>query len=180
MIITHVRHCIRPSQRVQGTLRIFLQLSAHAEIPSTITMPCMKLLYPLFLLAACGAAQKEVAMQGTDLDLARVAGDWHGEYKGAESGRTGPVNFSLQVGSHTAEGEVMMDGAKTLKNAFVKVQRKEVKGSIAPYTDPACSCEIETSFLGTVSDGEINGTFESKLGATGQVQSGTWSVQRKP
>ncbi len=140
----------------------------------------MKLMYPLVFLFACGAAQKDVAMQGSDLDIARVAGDWQGEYKGDDSGRTGPVSFSLQVGSHTAEGQVMMDGATPLKIAFVKVQRNEVKGTIAPYTDPKCSCEVETSFFGTVDADQIGGTYESKLGATGQVQAGTWSVQRKP
>jgi hypothetical protein len=142
-------------------------------------MPDMKLLYPLVFLFACGGAQRDVAMKGSDLDIARVAGDWEGEYKGAESGRTGPVSFSLQVGSHTAEGQVMLGGATPLKIEFVKVQRNEVKGTMAPYTDPACSCQVETSFLGTVNEGEIYGTFESKLGSTGQVQSGTWTVQRK-
>lgn len=140
----------------------------------------MKLLYPLLFLVACAGSQKEVAMQGSDLDIARVAGDWQGEYMGTESGRSGPVSFSLQVGSHTAEGNVMMGGATPLKIAFVKVSRNEVKGTIAPYTDPACSCSVETSFLGTVGGDEINGTFESRVSTTGQVQSGTWSVQRKP
>lgn len=138
----------------------------------------MKLMYPLLFLAACGAGHKDVAMQGTDLDLARVAGDWQGEYKGNESGRTGPVSFSLQVGSHTAEGQVML-GETPLKIEFVKVKRSEVKGSIAPYMDPMCSCEVETSFLGTLGGDEIAGTFETRVSKTGQVQSGTWSVQRK-
>ena len=140
----------------------------------------MKLMFPLVFLFACGAAQKDVAMQGSDLDLARVAGDWQGEYKGDDTGRAGAVEFSLQMGSHTAEGQVMMDGATPLKIAFVKVQKNDVKGTIAPYTDPKCSCEVETSFLGTVGEDQITGTFESKLSTTGQVQSGTWSVQRKP
>ena len=133
----------------------------------------------LVALVACGGGQKEVAVQGSDLDLVRVAGDWQGEYKGAESGRTGPVSFSLQLGSHTAEGEVVMGGATPLKIAFVKVKQDEVKGTIAPYTDPACSCEVETTFFGTVANDVINGTFETKLGTTGKVQTGTWSVTRK-
>jgi hypothetical protein len=61
----------------------------------------------------------------------------------------------------------------------VKVSENEVKGTIAPYTDPACSCEVETTFNGTLGNDEIDGTFESKLGATGQTQTGTWSVTRK-
>ena len=133
----------------------------------------------LVALAACGGSQKAVAVQGNDLDLARVAGDWHGEYKGNESGRSGPVSFSLQVGSHTAEGQVIMGGATPLKIEFVKVNKDEVKGTIAPYTDPNCSCQVETTFLGNLANDAIDGTFETKLGTTGQVQTGTWSVTRK-
>ncbi|MBL9013161.1 MAG: hypothetical protein JNL83_03240 [Myxococcales bacterium] len=131
------------------------------------------------LAAACGGSQKEIAVQGSDKDLVGVAGDWEGEYKGNESGRSGPVTFSLQLGSHIAEGQVVMGGATPLKVEFVKVEAGKVKGTIAPYTDPQCSCQVETTFLGIVGDGSINGTFETKLGGTGQVQTGTWNVTRK-
>lgn len=117
-------------------------------------------------------------MQGSESDLEQVAGDWQGEYKGTESGRSGPVSFSLRLGFHIAEGEVVMGGATPLKVEFVKVSHGEVKGTIAPYTDPNCSCQVETTFLGTLGNGAITGTFETKL-ATGQMQSGTWSVKRK-
>jgi hypothetical protein len=142
-------------------------------------MQLMKLMFAVALLVGCAASQKEVAVQGTDLDLARVAGDWEGEYKGVESGRTGPVSFSLQVGSHTAEGQVVMGGATPLKINFVKIKQNEVKGTIAPYVDPRCSCEVETSFLGRLGNDEIDGTFETKVSATGQTQTGNWSVRRK-
>lgn len=138
----------------------------------------MKKLFILAALVACGGSQKEVSVQGDDLDLARVAGDWEGEYKGTESGRSGPVTFSLQVGSHTAEGQVVMGGATPLKIEFVKVNKDEVKGTIAPYTDPNCSCEVQTTFLGHFGNDAINGTFETKLSTTGQVQTGTWNVTR--
>ncbi len=139
----------------------------------------MKVSLLLACMLACGGGQKEVAVEGSDLDLARIAGDWEGEYKGTESGRTGPVKFSLQVGSHTAEGQVFMGGATPLKIEFVNVKKGEVKGTIAPYTDPACSCEVQTTFTGTLSTDAINGMFETKVSATGQIQSGTWSVTRK-
>jgi hypothetical protein len=142
-------------------------------------MPAMKWILALAVAAACGGSQKEVAVQGSDLDLARIAGDWQGEYKGNESGRTGPVTFSLQVGSHTAEGQVVMGGATPLKIEFIKVKEGEVRGTIAPYTDPNCTCQVETTFDGTLGKDVINGTFETKLSTTGQVQSGTWQVARK-
>lgn len=139
----------------------------------------MKPMYLLCVLAACGASQKEVAVKGSDLDLARIAGDWQGEYTGTESGRSGPASFSLQVGSHTAEGQVVMGGATPLRIEFVQVKRGEVKGTIAPYTDPNCACVVETTFLGTLGTDTISGSFETKL-ATGAVQTGTWSVHKKP
>jgi len=142
-------------------------------------MAAMKWMLSLAMLVACGGGQKDVAMKGSDLDLARVAGDWEGEYKGNESGRTGPVSFSLQVGSHTAEGQVVMSGATPLKIEFVGVKQNDVRGTIAPYMDPNCSCQVETTFLGTLANDTISGTFETKVSKTGQVQTGTWSVSRK-
>ena len=138
-----------------------------------------KLMLVVGLLGACAASPKEVTVRGTDLDLARIAGDWDGEYKGTESGRTGPVSFSLQVGSHTAEGQVVMNGATPLKIEFVKIKQDQVKGTIAPYVDPACKCQVETTFVGDLSENVIVGSFESKLGTTGMTQSGTWTVSRK-
>jgi hypothetical protein len=101
------------------------------------------------------------------------------DYKGNDSGRTGPVSFSLQLGSHTAEGEVVMGGTTPLKIEFVQVKGGQVKGTIAPYTDPNCTCQVETSFLGNVTGESIAGMFETKIGATGQIQTGTWQVTRK-
>ena len=139
----------------------------------------MKIAAVLAFLMACGGSQKEVAVQGSDMDLARIAGDWQGDYKGNESGRTGPVSFSLSVGSHTAEGQVVMNNATPLKIEFVKVTNDQIKGTIAPYTDPACSCQVETTFTGDlVSDNQISGSFESKISANNSTQTGTWSVRR--
>jgi hypothetical protein len=137
-----------------------------------------KLMLALAFVAACGASQKEIAVQGSDLDLARIAGDWAGQYTGTESGRSGQVSFSLQVGSHVAEGQVVMNGATPLKVEFVKIKEDQVKGTIAPYTDPACSCQVETTFIGDISDNLITGSFETKISANGQTQTGTWSVSR--
>ena len=139
----------------------------------------MKLLISIaFAAAACGGSQQDVAVRGNDMDLARVQGDWEGTYTGTDSGRTGQVKFSLQLGHHTADGEVVMNGATPLKIEFVNVKKNEVKGTIAPYTDPTCSCEVSTTFTGTLSDNAINGQFETKVSKTGQVQTGTWSVER--
>jgi hypothetical protein len=138
----------------------------------------VKSILMLAMLMGCGGGQKEVAVQGSESDLEQVAGDWQGEYKGTESGRSGPVSFSLRLGFHIAEGEVVMGGATPLKIEFIKVKHGEIKGTIAPYTDPNCSCQVETTFFGILGNSAINGTFETKL-ATGQIQSGTWNVTKK-
>ena len=130
--------------------------------------------------AACGGSQRDVAVHGNDLDLARVQGDWDGSYTGTDSGRSGQVKFSLQLGNHTADGEVVMNGATPLKIEFVNVKKDEVKGTIAPYTDPSCSCEVQTTFTGTLTDNTITGSFETKVTKTGQLQGGTWTVTRHP
>lgn len=135
------------------------------------------------LVAACGGGQKEIEVQGKDTELVKLAGEWEGDYKGNESGRSGPVTFSLQLGRHIAEGEVVMGGPgpqKTpLKIEFVQLDGGQIKGTIAPYTDPNCACQVETSFLGKLQGEAIAGMFETKIGATGQIQTGSWRVTRK-
>ena len=130
--------------------------------------------------AACGGAgTKEVEMKGKDPDLATLAGEWEGSYTGNESGRTGPVTFSLQMGRHTAEGTVLMGGETPLKIEFVSVEGGQISGKIDPYMDPNCSCEVETEFLGTLEGDTISGMFTTKVTAQGMVQTGTWQVTRK-
>src|SRR5512138_1180199 len=131
------------------------------------------------VLAACGGGQKEIEVQGKDTELVKLSGEWEGDYKGNESGRTGPVTFSLQLGRHIAEGEVVMGGKTPLKIEFVQLEGGQIKGTIAPYTDPNCACQVETSFLGKLQGETIAGMFETKIGATGQIQTGSWRVTRK-
>ena len=130
-------------------------------------------------LAGCGAGGKDVEVKGNDNELAKIAGDWQGTYKGVDSGRSGPVRFSLQLGRHVAEGEVVMDSTTPLKIEFVQIKSGQIKGTIAPYTDPSCACQVETSFLGTIAGDAISGTFETKIAAKHLTQTGAWEAARK-
>lgn len=132
----------------------------------------------LALLGACGGGQKAIAVKGSDSELVKLAGTWEGNYQGNDSGRSGPVTFDLRVGQHSAEGEVRMGGTTPLTIQFVQFTEGQVRGTIAPYTDPSCSCQVETTFLGSRDGESINGTFEVKVGGTGQVQTGSWQVKR--
>jgi len=131
--------------------------------------------------AACGGGQKQVEVKGGDTEVAKLAGNWEGDYQGNESGRSGTIKFTLQLGRHTADGEVFMGGSETpLSIQFVEITGGQLKGTIAPYTDPNCQCEVETSFLGNLEGDRISGMFETKIGSTGQIQTGTWQVTRQP
>ena len=129
--------------------------------------------------AACGGAMGQIEMKGKDADLAALAGDWQGNYQQLENGRTGQIQFSLELGRHTADGQVLMGPTATpLKVSFVKVKESTVTGKIEPYIDPACMCQVSTEFLGTVAGNEIDGTFTTKAVASGAEMHGTWKVER--
>lgn len=117
-------------------------------------------------------------MKGGDMDLARLAGDWQGSYKGIESGREGPVTFSLALGRHTADGTVLLGGTNPLKISFVGVSHDKISGKIEPYTDPSCGCQVQTEFVGTLATDEIDGTFTTTVIGKQLEQHGTWSVKR--
>ncbi len=138
----------------------------------------MKAFLAASILVACGGGNSEVAMKGGDLDLARIAGDWQGNYKGTESGREGPITFSLALGHHIADGTVLMGGATPLKIQVIGVAHDKLSGKIAPYTDPSCSCQVQTEFLGDVVNDAIDGTFTTTVIGKNIEQHGTWSVKR--
>ena len=130
-------------------------------------------------LSACGGSSSQVPVKGTDSQVVSLAGEWEGEYKGEESGRSGPIKFSLTVGRHTAEGTVVMGGQTPLQIKFVELEGGgSVSGKIEPYTDPSCNCMVETEFSGQRVNERIDGTFTTKVIQTGATQHGTWGVAR--
>jgi hypothetical protein len=130
-------------------------------------------------LAACGGAAAQIEMKGHDPDLAVLAGNWQGNYQGQETGRTGAIQFNLELGRHTADGQVFMGAShRPLKISFVAVEHDTISGLIEPYTEPSCSCQVQTKFEGTVAGNEIDGTFTTKVVANGSEMHGTWKVDR--
>ncbi len=139
----------------------------------------MKLAVLALALAACGGGNSNVAVKGGELDVARLAGEWQGNYKGTESGREGPISLSLQLGRHTADGTVLMGGATPLQISFVAIENSKISGKIDPYTDPQCNCQVSTEFVGTLANGTIDGTFTTKLVGKNTEQHGVWQVKKK-
>jgi hypothetical protein len=62
----------------------------------------------------------------------------------------------------------------------VRVERDEVRGTIAPYRDPDCNCRAQTVFEGTISGNRITGTFSSRRESSDRrILTGQWQVERK-
>ena len=154
----------------------------------------------LVLLPGCSSTPAPVPVEGAHADLSALAGRWEGEYQSPATGRLGSIVFDLTAGEDHAHGDVLMipRGSTTpysrtprtggepvspgptsqlLTIRFVKAEAGKVSGTLDPYWDPSCPCEVTTTFVGEVRGDEISGTFSSTRNA-GRVF-GTWKVTRK-
>lgn len=155
----------------------------------------------LVTLAACQGPQPPVPVLG---DVALLTGRWEGEYGSRESGRTGSILFTLEAGSDTARGDVLMvprewelppqprpgdpeamsgrydRPAQSLPIAFVHAMDGTVEGRLAPYRDPDCGCMLTTVFTGRLVDpNTFEGRFVSIHRETGHEARGWWRVRRR-
>ena len=165
----------------------------------------MRLLRPLgivlssFLAVGCATTPAPVPVEGTN--VAALAGHWEGDYESEATGRTGTIVFDLVAGEDHAHGDVVMiprgstnayrpaprptgEGtgapatAEILSIRFVRAEGETVNGTLDPYWDPDCSCEVTTTFVGAISGNRIAGTFTS-MRTAGRV-TGTWKATRRP
>jgi len=157
-------------------------------------------LLPL-LAAACSYSPPPVDVQGDDLALAALAGEWSGTYSSDRSGRTGSILFRLDSQGRTAFGDVLMihrtepappldrdqvrmawerrgERTQVLRITFVRAEATDVFGVLEPYEDPDCGCRLETSFSGRIDGDRVQGTFISRHIESGEVARGEWSVHR--
>jgi hypothetical protein len=148
-----------------------------------------RFMVPAFLFAlvassfGCAASMTAVPVKGKDADVFAMRGQWVGEYSSADTGRKGTIRFSLRPGRKTADGEVDMElpGApepRQLRIAVLRVQGDELHGKLERYVDPACKCEVDTDFIGTLSDEAIQGTFITRPVGTDKEMGGIWKVER--
>jgi hypothetical protein len=69
---------------------------------------------------------------------------------------------------------------QVLKIQFVETSKGALTGSLEPYVDPSCMCEVRTSFNGQVRGDRIEGSFTSRpVTAGGAETTGQWSVTRR-
>jgi hypothetical protein len=167
-------------------------------------------LIPLVLLAAgltaaCSSqpVPPSVQVEGAKKsDLAALVGRWTGDYSSKDTGRTGSIVFEFKSGTQGA-GDVLMwpKGSKepikpahgndlseeqvrampqVLNISFVSSQGGILTGTMDPYIDPDCQCEVRTTFAGTIDGDVITGEFTiERWDQTGKRAKGVWKVKRE-
>ena len=140
----------------------------------------------------------------TKKDLANLVGKWTGDYSSADTGRSGSIVFELKSASNaTAQGDVLMwpKGSKNvmapsearmlpedqlklmpqiLNINFVESQGGIVTGTMDPYTDPDCQCQVRTTFAGSIDGDIILGEFTTeRWDRQGKSSKGKWKVTRQ-
>ncbi len=153
------------------------------------------------LVSGCGgAAPPSVAVTGSPVDRAALAGVWDGEYSSAATGRSGIIVFEFNSEGDELAGEVIMVPQDRMPRSFllgpdvevleqyssfseilqierVHVEGGKLTGRLLPYEDPNCQCVVSTDFEGTIDGDTITGTFTVKA-ASGSVRRGRWRISR--
>ncbi|HEV8124418.1 MAG TPA: hypothetical protein VGP80_09255 [Gemmatimonadales bacterium] len=132
-------------------------------------------------------------------DAATLEGQWVGEYRSPETGRSGSIVFSLVAGADTAQGDVLMvptapDGysgsavpvpdtqplaSQVVHIKLVRVFGQQVAGQLDRYVDPGCQCTVTTIFSGRLEGNVIDGRFFTYHDDGNVAVEGFWSVTRQ-
>ena len=155
------------------------------------------------ILAIAGCAprhQPEIELTASDFDLNPLVGEWRGNYSSTETRRNGTIAFTLRAAESAASGNVVMlpraDSSFAANHApvdpsipntreiltihFVRKEGSNVVGTLDPYLDPECACQVITTFQGAFRDrGTIEGIYTTVPAKSGtKATSGTWKVTR--
>jgi hypothetical protein len=146
------------------------------------------------LAAACSSSNPAPEVPVAGGDLSALTGRWVGEYSSTETGRTGSIVFELKSGDKVARGDVLMKPKVDAQNAndklrtmpqmlninFVSATGGVLRGTMDPYTDPSCDCQVQTTFVGRLSGDTIEGTFTTTpQGSSGNITTGRWKMSRE-
>ena len=145
--------------------------------------------------AGCAPSRPpEIELTSSDFDLNPLVGEWRGNFTNPEAGRTGTIAFTLHAGVSSASGNVVMipqsaDSSlssaaavarSVLKINFIRKEGRKVSGTLDPFRDLTCGCQVTTTFEGAFTDAHtIEGHFSTApLVAGPKVTNGTWKVTR--
>ncbi|HUF35411.1 MAG TPA: hypothetical protein VMN37_05640 [Gemmatimonadales bacterium] len=157
----------------------------------------------LLAMAGCRTPPVEapVPVEGSELDLAALAGTWSGSYHADGGSGHETIVFDLVAGADTARGQVEMtfapalalygEGAEkhelarrpctAIDIAVVRVEGRTVRGTLAPYWNPACDCRMVSVFEGELAGDAMAGTFSTRHESGGApLSTGRWRVDRSP
>jgi hypothetical protein len=141
----------------------------------------------------CASRPPEIELTANDFDLNPLVGEWRGDYSNPAAGRSGTIAFTLRAGESSASGNVIMIPGKpdslvaatamarsVLKINFIRKEGRKVTGTLDPYRDPSCACQVITTFEGSFTDSRtIEGTFTTVPSQTGlNATGGRWKVIR--
>ncbi len=152
-------------------------------------------------IAGCASRQQpEIEMTASDFDLNPLVGEWRGNYSSTETGRNGTIAFTLRAAESAASGNVVMlprsdssfeanhapvdpsipNTREVLTIHFVRKEGSNVVGTLDPYRDPVCACQVITTFQGAFRDrSTIEGIYTTvAAGTASKATSGNWKVTR--
>ena len=144
-------------------------------------------------MAACSSSKNPApAVPVAGSDASALAGRWEGEYSSEATGRSGSIVFELKAGDRVAHGDVLMvpkaaertaDPLATMPQVlninFVSASGGIVTGTMDPYRDPRCDCEVQTTFVGRVAGDTVEGTFTTTPSGNAPITTGRWKIARK-
>jgi hypothetical protein len=174
----------------------------RAEAASTMKTSLAVLVLTLLATAACETERAAIPIAADPGQRSALVGEWHGGYESPSTKRSGSIVFFLVEGEDHAHGDVLMipagssepyrpsagsadvvalrRGPQLLTIRFLRAKEGQISGSLDPYWDPDCDCQVQTSFVGEVRGDRIVGTFTAVSGRPGVGRStGWWEVHRK-
>jgi hypothetical protein len=136
-----------------------------------------------------------VAVGGGKSDVSALSGKWVGEYSSEATGRSGSITFEFKSGK-VGRGDVLMvpkggfapapagsDPTKSMPQVlminFVNAEGGVLTGTMDPYTDPTCNCEVQTTFVGEMQGDTIQGTFTTTPNGAAPITTGRWKMTRQ-
>lgn len=141
-------------------------------------------------------------MEPSPAEFQALVGEWDGTYTSRDTGRSGSIWFKLIAREDHAHGDVLMtprghmepyyryppngwlpgerpaDVTQILTIQFVHASAGTVDGRLEPYWDPDCRCQAVTTFRGRLDGDRLEGTFDTRLGNTGEAN-GRWIARRR-